>query len=72
MRIIVEAFKDALELGLAKHGQIVVRIALQIYLYSELTDFLAYDPNVRLWLAVRKRDRQHPRCRPRYVAYSLQ
>lgn len=28
MRMIVEAFKDALELGLAKPGQIVVRLNL--------------------------------------------
>lgn len=38
MRIIVEAFKESLEIGLAKHGQIVVRIPLPWLVPSRVRD----------------------------------
>ncbi len=31
MRIVVEAFKESLELGLSKHGQVVVRSMLLLW-----------------------------------------
>lgn len=53
MRIIVEAFKDVLELGLAKPKQIVVRevISCVSVQHPTLSSLAAYDSYIRIWLA---------------------
>lgn len=56
MRMIVEAFKETLELGLQKHGQIVVRLsrlASQRSRSSGLITFhyAAHDSYLCIWLA---------------------
>ena len=48
--MIVEAFKDALELGLAKHKQVVVSIS-PLYLTHALSALAAYDPDICVWVA---------------------
>ena len=55
MRMIVEAFKDSLELGLAKPEQIVVSTLMTFHL-TDCQCFLdewavAYDPHIRLRMA---------------------
>ena len=44
MRIIVEAFKESLETGLAKNGQIVVRISLPLLALFRVCDPRALTP----------------------------
>lgn len=63
MRIIVEAFKDALELGLAKNGQVVVSHSHQLHLNNTVSTLrlIAYDSNLRVRLAHRQGDRELPR-----------
>jgi hypothetical protein len=59
MRIIVEAFKDTLELGLQKHKQVVVRIGypypIKLYSYVGLICgfelLLAHDSDICFWMA---------------------
>ena len=66
MRMIVEAFKDALELGLAKHKQVVVSIS-PLYLTHALSALAAYDPDIRIWLANREGGRKLSRRRSGFV-----
>ena len=54
MRMIVESFKESLELGLAKHNQIVVSTQptpQELSVTHNLFFGLAYDPYLRLWMA---------------------
>ena len=71
MRIIVEAFKDALELGLAKHRQIVARLVAVYALAGKLISMAAHDSHIRIWLANRKGDRQLSCSRFGYVSRCL-
>ncbi len=64
MRMIVEAFKESLEQGLAKNGQIVVSIVVLLQgrmTVRSVARRVAHDPDIRLRLAVREGDRDVPR-----------
>ncbi len=72
MRIIVESFKDALELGLSKSQQVVVRqytLLRQMSSTEAYYNRAAYDPNIRIWLAYRSRERSIPSRRPWYAFF---
>lgn len=61
MRIIVDAFKDTLEAGLAKEGEIVVRLYSPSHIvhYVNSCSFLAaYDSHMGIWLANWERGRR--------------
>lgn len=66
MRMIVEAFKESLELGLAKHNQIVVSVvsALQGQLVTHIPSYgLAHDSHLCLRMAHRRGEGELSRSR---------
>ncbi len=67
MRMIVEAFKESLELGLSKEGQIVVSdvliLSLALVTVRSMARTIAHDSHLRLWMAFRPGVRQLSCCR---------